>query len=59
MGDSEIQALVSDLICFLQKWGLWSDTTILANGNRYSYSSDRTCGYGVFHYVEFEENVKP
>ncbi|MCR5323082.1 MAG: hypothetical protein K6E85_07425 [Lachnospiraceae bacterium] len=59
MENSKMQEMVSDLIRFLQKWGLWSDTTILANGNRYSYSSDRTCGYGVFHYVEYEENVKP
>ena len=38
MDSSKTQSLVSDLIRFLQKWGLWEDTTILANGNRYSYS---------------------
>ena len=59
MDNLKTRSLVSDLISFLQKWGLWSDTTILANGNRYSYSADRTCGYGGFNYVEYEENVKP
>lgn len=59
MDSSKTQSLVSDLIRFLQKWGLWEDTTILANGNRYSYSSERTCCYGSLNYVEFEENVNP
>lgn len=58
MEDLKTQLLVSDLISFLQKWGLWRDTTVLANGNRYSYSSDITCRYGGFSYVEFEESVK-
>ncbi len=55
----ETKLLVTDLIIFLQKWGLWRDTTILANGSRYSYSSDKTSRYDVFNYVEYEENVKP
>ena len=59
MDSSKTQSLVSDLIRFLQKWGLWEDTTILANGNRYSYSAERTCCYGSLNYVEFEENVNP
>ena len=59
MDYSKTRALVSELISFLQKWGLWSDTTVLANGNRYSYSAERTCSYGGLNYVEFEENVKP
>ena len=59
MDNSKTQLLVSDLICFLQKWGLWHDTTVLANGNRYSYSAERTCCYGSLNYVEFEENVNP
>ena len=59
MDSSKTQSLVSDLIRYLQKWGLWEDTTILANGNRYSYSSERTCCYGSLNYVEFEENVNP
>ena len=59
MENLKTQLLVSDLISFLQKWGLWSDTTVLANGNRYSYSADRTCCYESLNYVEFEENVNP
>ena len=59
MDDSKTQSLVSDLIRFLQKWGLWHDTMVLANGNRYSYSAERTCCYGSLNYVEFEENVNP
>lgn len=59
MENSKTQSLVSDLILFLQKWGLWSDTTILANGNRYSYSAESASIYRGFDQVEFEENVKP
>lgn len=59
MESSKIQALESDLIRFLQKWGLWRDTMILASGNRYAYSTERTCRYGDFYYVEFEEDVEP
>ena len=59
MENSKTQLLVCDLISFLQKWGLWSDTTVLANGNRYSYSADRICRYESLNHVEFEENVNP
>lgn len=59
MDSSKTQSLVFDLIRFLQKWGLWEDTTILENGKRYSYSAERTCCYGSLNYVEFEENVNP
>ena len=59
MDNSKTQSLVPDLIRFLQKWGLWHDTMVLANGNRYSYSAERTCCYGSLNYVEFEENVNP
>ena len=51
MDNLKTQLLVSDLISFLQKWGLWRDTTILANGNRYSYSPERTCCYGSLNYM--------
>ncbi len=59
MDDSKTRTLVSDLIRFLQKWGLWNGTTILANGNRYSYSTEKTSVYGDLNYTEFEQNVKP
>ena len=50
---------MSDLICFLQKWGLWHDTMVLANGNRYSYSAERTSVYEDLNYTEVEHNVNP
>ena len=59
MDNLKTRFLVSDLIRFLQKWGLWQDTTILANGNRYSYSAEKTSIYEGLNYVEFEENVNP
>jgi hypothetical protein len=59
MDDSKTRSLVSDLIGFLQKWGLWHDTTVLANGNRYSYSAERSSVYGDLNYTEFEQNVNP
>ncbi len=59
MDDSKTRTLVSDLIRFLQKWGLWNGTTILANGNRYSYSTEKTSVYGDLNFTEFEQNVKP
>ena len=59
MNNLKIQLLVSDLISFLQKWGLWRDTTVLANGNRYSYSAEKTSIYGGMNYVEFEESINP
>ena len=59
MDSSKTQSLVSDLIRFLQKWGLWEDTTILANGNRYSYSAERTSVYEDLNYTEVEHNVNP
>ena len=59
MNNLKIQLLVSDLISFLQKWGLWRDTTVLANGNRYSYSAETTSIYGGINYVEFEESINP
>ena len=59
MDNSKTQSLVSDLIRFLQKWGLWHDTMVLANGNRYSYSAERTSVYEDLNYTEVEHNVNP
>ena len=59
MDNSKTQLLVSDLIRFLQKWGLWHDTMVLANGNRYSYSAERTSVYENLNYTEVEHNVNP
>ena len=59
MENLKTQLLVSDLISFLQKWGLWHDTTVLTNGNRYSYSAEKTSIYGALNYVELEEDVNP
>ena len=52
MDNSKTQLLVSDLIRFLQKWGLWEDTTILANGNMYSYYSESKSVYECRNYTE-------
>ena len=59
MDNLKTQSLVSDLIRFLQKWGLWHDTMVLANGNRYSYSAERTSVYEDLNYTEVEHNVNP
>ena len=59
MDNSKTQSLVPDLIRFLQKWGLWHDTMVLANGNRYSYSAERTSVYEDLNYTEVEHNVNP
>lgn len=48
-----------EMIRFLQKWGLWTDASILTNGNRYSYSPDpKKCDCGLPH-TEFEQDVDP
>ncbi len=57
--DVKMEKMTLEMIGFLQKWGLWRDTTILANGNRYSYSADRNFRYMGCDNTEFEENVKP
>ena len=54
----DTEKLVLELIRFLQKWGLWEGTTILANGNRYAYSAEAGAYHG-FEHVEYEENVQP
>ncbi|MBR1478057.1 MAG: hypothetical protein IJ608_08885 [Lachnospiraceae bacterium] len=55
----DTEKLVQELIVFLQKWGLWEGTTILANKNRYAYSSDVGKTYQDLTNVEYEENVEP
>ncbi|MCR5214822.1 MAG: hypothetical protein K6E10_10445 [Eubacterium sp.] len=55
----KMEELVMELIRFLQKWGLWKDTTILVKGNRYAYVDDANKVYVGLPCVEFEENIKP
>lgn len=35
-----LEQMTKEVICFLQKWGLWQDVTILANGKRYFDDSE-------------------
>ncbi|MGN0424961.1 MAG: hypothetical protein ACI4FY_06525 [Acetatifactor sp.] len=53
------EALALEVICFLKKWGMWRDTIILTNGNKYSYSDSSSNQYGGISNVLFEENVDP
>ncbi len=51
--------MVLEMIRFLQKWGLWQETMILADGNAYKSSRDkRKCFQGI-PYVKVEEKVDP
>ena len=54
-----MEEMALEMIRFLQKWGLWTDASILTNGNRYSYSPDpKKCDCGLPH-TEFEQDVDP
>lgn len=33
--EEALEQMTKEIICFLQKWGLWQDVTILVNGKRY------------------------
>ena len=49
----------TEMIRFLQKWGLWQGVSIFANGNRYSYSSKKEPNYCGISNVIFESDVDP
>ena len=49
-----MEEMALEMIRFLQKWGLWTDASILTNGNRYSYSPDpKKCDCGLPHKVDW------
>ena len=51
--------MVLDMIRFLQKWGLWQETMILADGNAYKSSrNNEDCFQGI-PYVKVKEKVDP
>lgn len=54
-----MDCLVLERIHCLQKWGLWMDTSIFVNGNRYAYAYEKERIYKGLACVEFSENVKP
>lgn len=55
--DNKLTEMAIEMIQFLQKWGLWYNTSIFTNGNSYSYSEDKDRCYHNLPYVEFEEGV--
>ncbi|MGN1391004.1 MAG: hypothetical protein ACI4WQ_03355 [Sharpea porci] len=55
--DNKLTEMAIEMIRFLQKWGLWYNTSIFTNGNSYSYSEDKDQCYHNLPYVEFEEGV--
>ena len=57
--NEQMEKMTLEMIKFLQKWGLWRDVSIFANGNRYSYSSDKEKKYKGIPNVSFEPDVDP
>ncbi|MCR4789079.1 MAG: hypothetical protein K5888_10865 [Lachnospiraceae bacterium] len=51
------EALATELILFLKKWGMWKDICIYTDKMR--YSDDRTAVYKGITGVMFEENIDP
>ena len=50
-----LEELALEIIIFLQKWGLWKDTSIFTKGNKYAYDKNKT--YKDIQNVEFTANV--
>ena len=57
--ENKMEDLVLELIIFLKKWGLWTDTGIFALGNRYGYCSEKEKTFREQDHVEFTENMNP
>lgn len=55
----KLENLVMEIISFLQKWGLWQETTIFANGNRYAHTYEKEKKYKGLSFVEFVTDVNP
>lgn len=54
-----LEELALEIINFLQKWGMWKDTIILTNGNKYSKIDEKNSTYSNLSFVKFERNVDP
>lgn len=39
----DLEQMTQEIICFLQKWGLWQDVAILVNGKRYREDATEDC----------------
>ena len=53
------EILTIEVISFLKKWGMWRDTVILTNGNKYSYSENSSDYYMGISNVNYEEKIDP
>lgn len=53
------EEMAVEVISFLQKWGMWQDTTIFTNGHKYTHVYEKEKKFKGISNVEFSEGTEP